>query len=240
MSNFWQQTKEKLGIFGSDHEQHEVNGTVHNFYPVTGRIIGRIKMFRKPLTKLAAAFSSKGTDVAIVSKVDTAGDSYKEEKAQQAISPELADKRYSQMHDAIDSLMELLTEVEFRNVISNIIMDSMRDLFPRTEKGKPGAGWPTDQEFFDEMPVTLLPGLLMGVLKANRKLFGPFAGVAESLMVKVKEAAEDPDAMAENLINKMRQLDPTQPDPTPTTTDAPGSDSKSSTSGSPDEDPTET
>lgn len=77
---------------------------------------------------------------------------------------EVMEKRAVMNREAIERIIDCLLHEDNLKVIAEIIIDSLRDVTPKM----------TAEEFVQEVDVTVLPDFLMGVAKANKKLFGPF------------------------------------------------------------------
>ena len=84
------------------------------------------------------------------------------------INPDLARLRTSQKQNAVEGAINALLDDKNRAAVGRLIMDSMRDIFPRRKKR-------TDdecREFVDHMDLAVFMQFVSGMAAANAKLFG--------------------------------------------------------------------
>lgn len=164
--------------------EHEVNGNSCHFYPVSVKTLYTVKQLGKPIAKaLTILFASKGNDTNTVQREfsNTEGSAGGKEVAIEAISVELAKHRTAEQVEAVEYLVDAFTDQANAQVIGRLIMDSMRDEFPRDFNNDDVC------EFMDDpdLDAATLGQLLIGVSKANARIFGPFG---EKALAKVNLA----------------------------------------------------
>lgn len=165
----------------------EVNGQQMRFYPVSLRLAFRMRSFLAPIAKALTVLLPNEQD-------DTRLTGYENRSVKQAdgtemqttevgaIRPEILQQINSRRERAIEDLVMAVTSEENANLIAELIMDSLRDDFPR----KPSPS--QIQEFREEMDIDSLLQALAGFGKANKKIFDPFL---DKVAPSVRRAAED-------------------------------------------------
>lgn len=149
----------------------EIEGETLKFYPVSYEVACRLSGLAEPI---AVAFSTlllgQERDVGEVEKVRKSGaDDYERETVTAPIDPKLAEMRLGAQNKAIGDLVRALTSPANGDAAARIIIDSLRDEFPRGEPAK---------ETIAEVrraDLGRLGELLLGVLEANKGALGPFA-----------------------------------------------------------------
>lgn len=146
--------------------EHPVNGVVCKFYPVSSRIVFSLRGVAKPVMKaITSLFVQNGNDIALDSnEIQTAEGQFQKRINQGAISTDLARLRFDQRQASLESLIEGLMADPSANLIADLVMSSMRETY--IPKKSP-------QAFLDETPAPVLMEMLVGVAKANEKLFDP-------------------------------------------------------------------
>lgn len=171
-------------------EAHEVGGDTYNFWPVSLRVLFKLRCVATPLAKsLSTLFSVRERDTITESHdwtdVET-GERGSTTKLLPA-STELSEALHKRRTAAIEELVIALTERSNLLIVGEIIMDSMREDFPRNPSKEQIAAFVDDEG----MNVPTISALLVGVAKANKKVFGPLADtVSASLAKVVKEKVE--------------------------------------------------
>jgi len=146
---------------------HRVGEQDIKFYPVSLGMMFKLKAIATPIARsITTLFSKKDEDTTrrIVSL--KSGDS---ETHIGAVSTELATFRDTQQVEAIGKLVETLTDAETLKVLGEIVMDSMRELFPPGSK----KDWPPAAEFCNTVPLPAFGQMLVGVCQANKDVLGP-------------------------------------------------------------------
>jgi hypothetical protein len=186
----WQ---EKLSCFSPNFVVHEVAGDPLHFYPVSVGMAFKLRVVGKPLAKsLAVLFGNKEQDHG--TRDVTVHNEYGSEDRQIIIEPiteGLAKIRHSQRTESIEKLVESLTDDGNAAIVGEIIMDSLRDVFPKGDPHRPPAS-----EFINQMPLPVLGAMIMGLVQANKEVFGPLteqvAAAASAAMSRIG-AAEVPE-----------------------------------------------
>jgi len=90
--------------------------------------------------------------------------------------------------EALSSLMDMALSEDNHEALAFLIMDSLKEAFPRDQQGQP-IDWPSEADFLDHPKMdipTLIQGA-MGVLKANKGVLGPFEEHLDTLIQVAKE-----------------------------------------------------
>jgi hypothetical protein len=186
MASKWSSIKS----YGNDTSiTHKVGDQEVRFWPVSVKLLLELRGLIQPLSNsIAILTASNPSDTGQTFRevgspytdeegklVSVAGRLVRDtETVAEAIDPKLAMHRDKQRADAISSLLSAATDQANAESIGKIIIDSVRrgDFFDSV---------PTASEFMDEMTPETLIGLLTGVAKANKGVFGPLAGRFENL-----------------------------------------------------------
>jgi hypothetical protein len=111
----------------------------------------------------------------------------------EAVTPQIADHRRKERDQAIDELLDGLTNERNKLLFGALLMDSMRDDFPY-KKSRPPAEIEEflfgDGQSYDGLDAPMLVEMVLGWLKANAKVFGK-AGEKVAGLVKGKLGALD-------------------------------------------------
>lgn len=153
---------------------HEVSGVEWQFYPISVDCAIKLRSLGGPLVSaLTVLFARNSNDVRqIVREFDaSATESAGRESVVEAISPELATLRSKERRDALKEAVDTVFDPENKNMVGQVLMDSLRDMFPRDTR----RDWPPAQEFMKHFDVVTLREAVVGLIKANVEVFGPFA-----------------------------------------------------------------
>mgnify|MGYP006274708185 CR=1 len=174
--------RDKITAFAPNFITHQVNGEDVRFYAISVGMMFRLKTIGRPLARsLAVLFGKNDRDQATADR--QVGED--REIVIEAISEGLAKIRHEQKTEAIEGLIDGLTKDNNVEVIGEIIMNSMRDVFPPNDKSNPPA-----KEFMDSLPAPVLTALIVGVAKANKGVLGPLADqVADQMADSVARIA---------------------------------------------------
>jgi len=148
-------------------------GEVHQFYPVSFKMLGRLRSIGKPLvTSIAAFFSKRNTDVATKSQNIVNDDgSAMTTIENDAIPTDLAKLRSDQLRAELSSLCEELLSDTNRRILCEMIIDSLRDAYPRDV---PAQQRLKDLEKMDsEIDLAFIIDAIQGIFAANKKIFSP-------------------------------------------------------------------
>lgn len=181
----WQ---EKIGCFTPNFITEKVMDKDVHFYPVSVGLMFKLREVGRPLARsLAVLFAKNEADMGSKNVIlDNVSGGKDQEISVEPISEGLAKIRHEQRVDAIEGIVTSLTDPKNVTIVGEIIMDSMRDVFPRGDNDNPPA-----QEFMQQLPVPALTGCLIGVGKANKGVFGPLADqVADAIAASVARIAE--------------------------------------------------
>lgn len=167
---------ENLAYLTPTFEEHEINGTPARFYPVSVGLAFKLRRTAEPIAKaLTVLFQDKNQDFG----TKTTTDKETQQIVIEPLSPTMAEFRAKQSQQAWSDLLGAFTDEENMSVISEIIQDSLREDFPDPIPAK---------EFFARVPMTVMPEMLMGILKANKGVFGPLGKTLENTLSRAKES----------------------------------------------------
>jgi len=176
----------KLPFFSPTSTEHEVQGTVMQFYPARVYLVGKLRGFLKPLFQsLATLGASSDTDISREHTESKGADGeYQMRTALSAMDPALVQMRATQKENAINNIVDNLTADASLKAIATLIIDSLRDDYPER---------PTDaelKEFVENVPLPAMVSLLTGVVKANREVFGPLTARVSAAVATLKRRLE--------------------------------------------------
>lgn len=125
-------------LFAPENNYHEVEiqGTTHKFWAICPTKIFKLRRLATPIAQALMAMRPGANDVTIVDR-DIANDGSGgrgREIITEGISPQLAKLRFEQQEAGLKSLIESLTDEANAAILGELIMDSMREVFPRTGK----------------------------------------------------------------------------------------------------------
>lgn len=146
------------------HKEKMPSGSELTFYPVSLRTAFLLRSVIGPIAEAVAVLLS-GKDL------HTTVRSERTEESQVCLtppSPELLNAVASMRSNAINKAILSITDPKNVTVIGQILMDSLRDLFPKGATANP-----TPEAFMDTLELPMLTTLLIGVFKANKGVFGP-------------------------------------------------------------------
>lgn len=191
--------REKITFCTPTFETHEVNGKELQFYPVSYKKLIELRRIGRPLAvAISRFFSNDKSDIASTVRDfndPQTGQRRGSEIVSESITIEVLQYREQQREMAIDGLIDAISQDANILVIGEIVMDSLRDVFPRN----PSKDDITEFVFGSEERPGLDPGtiwqLCEGVLKANRKVFDPL----------LKRAREWAGGLGVNLAQRMKE-----------------------------------
>lgn len=169
-------------VFEQNYVERDVLGTKIRFYPVTVGTVLRIKGLAGPVSQaLSVLFQPRGKDAGTSFK--TYGDAIRDENGKpiriegekgadsylmntetvsEAVPADIARMRSDERASAIGIICEaILSENNSKDLVGIILNSMKRDI-------------PT-KEFLDTVPVDAMPGIVQGVIEANKGVFGPLA-----------------------------------------------------------------
>lgn len=178
----------------------EINGEDFTFYTVSLRVAAKMAPL---LSRLAGHFSTllsgdpKQDQGRIEEDFATPEGEVISKTTVQPINPELATMRAEKREQAIRGAVDALLDPQNRRALGELLMDSLRDDFPRGAKNR-DAG--EIQEFVDGMDIPVFIEFLKGLAAANAKVFGDLGnGIGRAVQARAKELlgeAAEPDLVA--------------------------------------------
>lgn len=170
---------------------HQVCGKDLRFYPLSTDIICELRTMAEPLAEavmqlLAPSKQDTGTQVEDIQ--DAKEQVRTRRTVMEGISTDLAKHRDAQRKGAVATLVQMFLNKDTRLLLGSIIMDSLRDDFD----GDDARDLKTVAEFLDgdgekrpRIDARMFVEFLMGVLKANKEVFGPLGlDAARELLAK--------------------------------------------------------
>ncbi len=163
--------RDSLTCFSPNHITHTVGDQELHFYAVSLGMVFKLKVIGRPLAKsLAVLFAKNETDHG-TKDVSVANEHGTEDRELhiEPVTEAMAKIRHDQKVEAVDSLIDAITDDANAAVIGEICMDSLCEEFPKDKKGDR----PPPSEFLNSMPLPIVGEMVMGVINANKKVFGP-------------------------------------------------------------------
>ena len=174
----WQNNKAFIG--GTNYEEREVNGEALRFYPVSVGVMFKLRRIAKPLAgALSVLFTSQNSDYGVIQREFDNGKS--KETSTEAIPVKLAELRTRERADAIEKLVEAVTDPKNADVIGAVVIDSLRDVFPR--RGPAVRDNPKPGEWLESLGADTLVLLLRGVAAANKDVIGPLGDRVQAVVL---------------------------------------------------------
>ena len=207
----WQ---DKLSCFSPNYIEHTVVGQKLHFYPVSVGMAFKLRTIGRPLAKsLTVLFSSNDNDHG-TKDIQVQNDQGGQDRQIiiEPITDGLARIRHDQKIEAVDSLIEALTSDENAKVMADIFMDSLREEFPPEKPNER----PPGLEFMAKMPIAVLGGMSIGVMQANKDVFGPLTEkVAQAASAAVEKVVGERTAAVEQATAKVAEAIETKATTTP-------------------------
>lgn len=187
--------KDVISFLDNEGIEHEVNGEMLTFYPVSMGTLFKVKSIGKPLAKaLAILFDDKNRDYGTVNRSmrseDGAG--VDTEIIIDAVTVDMATLRSKQKEESIEGLIDALLDDDAKKTIGALIVESIK----KSEHFK-DVDMPSPLEFMNTIPADSIIDFLTGVAKANKGVLGPLAETLTDLWAKVhakvkKAVSEEP------------------------------------------------
>jgi hypothetical protein len=180
--------KDKASFLSPSHIESVVGGETHLFYPISVEMAFRL---RNMGSGMAAAFGALfvdtsndyGTTNRTVSDDNTKA--VQSEMIIDPIEPKIAEIRAAQKERAFQAMFESIVNDKNKEVLAEVIMDSMRGLFPDK------ANRPPVKEFLDVVPLPCFTEMLIGVFKANKGVLGPLGQTIGDLVNQITQSATE-------------------------------------------------
>lgn len=177
---------------------HEVAGTELEFREVTVHQFAKLRdIARMSLDSVMQLMRSARDDAGSMDVYDQENDGhFKSEKTALSVSPELARHHEEKRTTAINQLTEVLMGSKHQASLAGLICDSLNieGLTPDKMVKQAGGG--------------VFVECLTGTLKANARIFGPFAPMVEK-MLKKAESEETANSLEETISSLPGKLSPT-------------------------------
>jgi hypothetical protein len=168
-----------------------VNGNDLNFYPLSLRVAFELRALSGPISSaLSVMFSDSDNDRGWSKRTFSQEDGTVGETTEAEPSPkETIEFRLNSKREAIATAFETLTDAKNGMIIGKIIADSLREEFERNLDTN------TIQDFInsEDLDILSLKQLIVGVAKANQRVFGETGKkVVRTLEEEVSKASTTP------------------------------------------------
>jgi hypothetical protein len=162
----------------------EVGGVKQKFYPVSVGMVFELKRLGNDLVSaLALMFANTDKDAKYIHKTITTKDGDTESTiTTDPISFETMQYRDDQKARSWNKAVDAIFAPENAEVVAKVIMDSLREVFPRCPITGKFADDVKPSEFINAMPLPLLGAFIKGVCMANKDVLGPLAPKAKSIL----------------------------------------------------------
>lgn len=167
-------------LFKPKHVVHQVGDNELKFYPVSLTMLWRLRTFFEPVIEALRVLTGGKNDVerTVDQGVDEEGNK-RTITHMGAIAPDVARLREERSDQAWSKALDCIFGDECRKLLGELFADSLRDEFTREEAHDADVG----DEVMKSLDLATTVAMVNGLLKANTRVFGPFAE-------KVRKAAE--------------------------------------------------
>ncbi len=181
---------EKFRLLSPLSVDREIHGQTVTFYTCSvrtcARLSGLLSQLAGHLTTLLGSSSGRdqGTTEEVYAPPEGETGEIMTKTVVEPINPDLAAFRTKQREGAVTGAIEALFADKNRAAIGELLMDSLKDEFPRGKKR------PADEclAFIDEMDLPTLIDFLRGLAEANAKVFGDLGkGLGRAVQDKAGE-----------------------------------------------------
>ncbi len=171
--------KEKLSVFERKYVVKEIGNTTWHFYPISlARMFELKKTIKEVFGATSVLLGKRGDDVTQEIENIKQGESTISRTNIGAISPELAKLRDEQKRTGIEGAIESLLSEHNKLTLGRMLTDSLRENFARDVPD----GEITD--FLSMLDLDMTVQMVMGLVEANAKVFGPLGQRAKSAIEK--------------------------------------------------------
>lgn len=189
---------ERLRLLCPHTETADIEGQTFTFYTCSFGVVARLApVIARLMSKFAVLMGNGQQDQGYVSEdyVDENG-MVISKTTTEAITAELAETRARQREEAVQVAVETVLADHNRLAVARMISDSLRDDFPR------GKDKPKDDElraWMDDLDLPVFFQFLMGMLKANKRVFGDLGkGLGPALQKQVDDALKRAGAASQD------------------------------------------
>lgn len=168
-------------------EKHTIGTHEVLFYPISVSMLFQLKPIAKPLlAALSDLFTAHEKLVGLTQRDMRDKDgSGLVETIETAMSPEMAEYAADRQRRAVEELVEKLLDEKNKLVLANLIIDSARDFF----EGET-IDIATRQEFINGLDLPVAVEFVIGIAKANKKVFNPFmTALPKNVQKRVRDLA---------------------------------------------------
>lgn len=163
---------ERKSLFTPKHVEYEVSGNQLRFYPVSLTMLWKMRTAFEPILDAFRILSGGKNDFEQI--VDQGADEFGNQRTITKIGSvdiEIAKMREQNGAKAVKLAMEAVFSTDTRDLLGELITDSLRDEFTREE----AVDRDVVQQVVRELNLETMMGMAMGLVNANAKVFGPFA-----------------------------------------------------------------
>ena len=196
--------KERFALGAPVSVEHTVDGSTHQFYAVRGfnamRLRGIVPHLTRALTVIfddRSRDTGQGTRTSFTKTPGADGDMVEDFKeiTIEGTKAEVLKLRAEQKEQALTQLVTTLMDAKHATLMAEIIMDCMRESFPENDR-------PTPDEFLKTFDLIQIKDMVIGVAKANAKVFGNFskamASYSARALAKAQQVADEGPSQPES------------------------------------------
>lgn len=190
MSNNQDWKKSMPFLESSQGVKHDVMGTSITFYPISAGKIFKLKSLASPIGKLIESLQKNNfsTSSKVSRMAATETDGPIETIENNAIDPKLESQQSLRRQYAIEEVIKALTDDANITAFGELLIDSMKEVFPRGDSSNPKG-----DEFINSLPLPALGEMVIGVIDANKEVFGPLGGkIKNAIKVKMTQTLDEP------------------------------------------------
>jgi len=188
-----------------------VMGTDYQFFPVSAGKLFKLKKLAGPIGKLLDSLqkntNSTSSKISRMNETETEG--AVETIETNAIDPKLEEQMALRRQFAITELIEALTDDRNIAAVGDLLIDSIKETFPRGDAGNPSGA-----EFIQSLPLPALADMVIGVVEANKEVFGPLGGKIKDEIEQRMKTSLTPDPEPEPEPKDAEEGESNHPQPT--------------------------
>lgn len=181
--------KEDLCYSTPTYYEHPVNKKTQKFYPVSVGLLFELKRTAANAGKaISTIFATTVNDKKTIDSTETnPSGAMQRTVVIEPVELGIIKFRDEQRANAWANTLDAFTDKETLNLIANIIMDSMQEVFPRDGDGN--INGPTPEEFLKATKLPTLVQMVVGVVKGNKDVLGPLASKVNSFLSDLEKVA---------------------------------------------------
>ncbi len=181
---------QRTSLFQPPYIEHDVRDARFRFYPISVSVLWKMRTFVEPISTAFRVLTGgkNDSDQLVDQSTDPETGEQRVTSQVSAVAPELAKFREEKIDSAIKAAFESFFADDMRMFVGEMIVDSLREEFNRGQardlsvvKAVMDGGKIGDEEF-PGLDLETMTMMIEGLVKANAKVFGPFAKRAQELL----------------------------------------------------------